>query len=448
MKKRIGFSLCMCVMLWLLAAGCSGQGAQGADTENPQESGTGFVVPGPGSYDSADTAVITRINSAESTITFLNLTVDKRYTLTYDGATSITDKYGQGMSMAQVREGDIVDVKFLRGKKLLSSMQISSAGFCNSEISRFEINTLRNDMAIGGDIYKISDDTVVFSEGREIELRDINASDILTVSGIESNIYSIVVEKGHGYLKLNNDEKFIGGFIEVGQSQITEIKEDMLLIVPEGSYQVQISYKGGGGTKSVVVNRDEEVTLDIGDLTIPEPKYGRVLFTLSPVNLSLYIDGEEVDASGGIELSYGIHRLYARADGYGTVTSYLKVNQELTAIDVVLEPFEKEEDEAEENENTGEDGKEDLSGNEIKNYQVHVDAPEGAEVYLNGNYIGIAPVSFAKTPGTHVITLRKSGYETRSYTVQIDNEAKDVNYVFTELEKTDSKEPEKEETQE
>lgn len=32
-----------------------------------------------------------------------------------------------------------------------------------------------------------------------------------------------------------------------------------------------------------------------------------------------------------------------------------------------------------------------------------------------------------------MITLRKSGYETRSYTVQVDEEEKDVSYSFVDL---------------
>lgn len=435
MKRYMRIGIFVSVLVLLLAAGCSNHKTSIKDAQNTEKNETGFVAAGPNSFDSADTAVITKIDEYESTITFLNLTVGKRYTLSYDGTTTITDKYGQGMTVAQMREGDIVDVTFLRSKKRLNSMQLSADSFIHSEVSRFDINTVRNDMIVGNDSYKITDDTVIFSEGREIELMDINASDILSVSGIGTNIYSIVVEKGHGYLKLTNDEKFIGGFIEVGQSQITQIQEDMLLVVPEGSYQVQISYKGGGGTKKVIINRDEEVTLDIGDLTIPEPKYGSVMFNLSPANAKLYIDGSEVNASNEVLLEYGIHQLIVRAEGYATKTSYLKVGEALFAMDVILEPLDDETDEEEEDED---DSQQDVSENEVKTYQVHIETTEGAEVYLDGNYIGIAPVSFNKTAGTHVITLRKSGYETRSYTIQLDSEAKDVNYVFAELEETGS----------
>ena len=66
-------------------------------------------------------------------------------------------------------------------------------------------------------------------------------------------------------------------------------------------------------------------------------------------------------------------------------------------------------------------------------YKVYIDAPEGVEAYIDGNYVGITPVSFNKNAGSYVVTLRKTGYQTRSYTLQIDDEEKDVNYSFTEL---------------
>jgi hypothetical protein len=60
------------------------------------------------------------------------------------------------------------------------------------------------------------------------------------------------------------------------------------------------------------------------------------------------------------------------------------------------------------------------------------------EVYLDGNYIGITPTSFDKVAGSYVISLRKTGYQTRSYTLQIDNEEKDLNYTFSDLVQTEN----------
>ena len=431
-EKRKRFAVVLGLLCMLLAAGCSFKKNQNeTNPDNTQGTDTGFILTGPGSFDSADTAVVVRINKEEEKITFLNLTINRNYTLQYDGTTVFSDKYGQSMSLEQIREGDIVYVTFLKSKKRLATLAISGDSWTTADISRYQFDVVSHDVTIGNEIYKVTENTKIFSNGEEIEMMDLNSADILTFNGIGNTVHSIVVEKGHGYLRLSGDENFIGGWIEVGQNIIYQITEDMLLTVPEGSYQVLISTKGGGGTKSVIINRNTEVTLDIGDLEVEAPQYGQVLFAMSPSSASLYVDGNLVDTSLPVTLEYGIHQLMARADGYSTVTSYLKVAQESAGIDITLD-LEKD-DEEEEEENNEETVSSGNGTTTASYYQVYIDAPEGAEVYLDGNYIGICPISFKKVEGPHVITLRRTGYETRSYTIQVDGEDKDISYSFAEL---------------
>lgn len=397
----------------------------------PQESSseervdTGFILTGPNSYDSADTAILVDRDDEEGTATFLNLVLGKRYTLSIDGTTRFYDKYMESISFDQVEIGDIADVTFLKSKKHLTTLQLSPDAWIYENVEKYEINSVRGEVSIGSEIYKLTSNTQYLSEGRSMDSMELNAADVLSFKGIDSQILTVQVEKGHGYLRLENDENFIGGWIEIGQTQIRRITQDMLLPVPEGSYQVNISNKGGGGTKNVTIKRNEETTLDIGDLEIPEPQYGMVLFSLDPASAELYIDGEKVDPSGPVELLYGIHQMIARAEGYQSITQYIRVAQESGGINVVLEANASED--KEESQTTS------SADTVSEHYRVYVNAPEGAEVYLDGNYVGIAPCSFRKITGAHVVTLRKNYCETRSYTVQIDDEEKDLSYSFADL---------------
>ncbi len=392
-------------------------GESGAnDAEDPAEELMPQVVYGPDSYDSEDTAILLKKDTVENTVTLYNMAVGRQYTLQVTGTSTLYDKYGEAVSLGQLESGDIVDVTFLKDIKRLNSMQISPEAWSNESAARYEIDWERKNVTIGRDVYKIPDNVLLLSEGRVIEQMDLNPVDVLSFQGVDSKVLSIVVEKGHGYLRLENDVNFIGGFIEVGQSKITKIQEDMLLTVPEGSYQVLISHNGGGGTKNVTIGRNQEITLDIGDLEVAQVQYGTVVFTTTPKDATLYIDGNKVDTSVPVTLEYGIHQIIARAEDYNTMTSYIKVGQATAGIDLELDKITEEEEEK-----------------DTEYYKVHIDAPEGAEVYLDGNYIGIAPVSFKKEAGTHTITLRKTGYETRSYTVAVDSEEKDISYSFAEL---------------
>ncbi len=430
MRNRY-YLILMTIMTILSLSGCGlpffGKNGEESGPSEPGRADTGFVLTGPDSFDSADTAILVNRNEEDDTLTFLNLELGRKYTLSMDGTTRLYDRYGEAVTVGQFEKGDIVDITFLKTKKHLTTMQLSGQAWVYEDVQWYEMNTAKGEVTIGSDLYKLTSNTQYLSAGRSIEPMDLNAADVLSFQGIDKQVLTVRVEKGHGYLRLKNDENFVGGWIEIGQSIIQRITEDMLLTVPEGSYEVNISNKGGGGVKNVVIRRNEESMLDIGDLEIPEPQKGMVLFSLSPSDAELYIDGDKVDASGPITLEYGLHQFIARASGYQSITQYIRVAQESTGVNVVLETLGS--GAGEESSSSGSTSTDTLDDY----YKVYVDAPAGAEVYLDGNYVGVSPCSFKKVEGVRVITLRKSGYETRSYTVNIDNAEKDLSYSFADL---------------
>ncbi|MCR5654664.1 MAG: PEGA domain-containing protein, partial [Lachnospiraceae bacterium] len=66
-------------------------------------------------------------------------------------------------------------------------------------------------------------------------------------------------------------------------------------------------------------------------------------------------------------------------------------------------------------------------------YRVYVDAPVNAELYVDGAYVGIVPISFEKKKGTYIISLRRDGYVTRSYNIEVDDSEQDATYSFSDL---------------
>lgn len=439
MNKRTKWLLLL--LTCLLLAGCSNSGPT-AKVE--KELDTGFIPARAGMYDCEDTAVIRDINKSKNTITFFNLVKERSYTLNFDGTTGLFDKYGSSVSMEQMTEGDIVDIRFLKNKKMLASMQKSNSAFTLDDVTKFHIDEKTNEITVGENTYRITDDLLVFSKGKQVEIMDINQVDTLKVQGIDRTIYSVSIEKGHGYLRLKNDEYFWGGWIEVGQEIIRPIEEGMLLVVPEGKYDILLSAKGISGTKKATVKRDKETELDLGDLKKESvKKFGTLIIAVSPDTAEVYIDGQAVDISAPVEAEYGIHQLMARAEGYQTVTKYIKVGQESATIEVVME---KETEETV----SGNKPSASVSDNDVASAtggKLTIDAPSDVEVYLDGSYIGITPISFAKTVGIHVITLRASGYETKSYTINIENTETSESMSFSALvkEEEDDKEDEKKE---
>ena len=428
---------------------------------------TGFMPAIPGNFDSKDHAIVISKDTEAMTITFQTTFIGKRYTLNYDGATEFYDKYGQGISLQQVGCGDIVDTTFMRSRKRLNSMTLANDSFTYSGVEDYELDPLGTGIIINGERYNYDKNLAVITGHGPGSLMDINPVDTLTVRGCKNTVYSIYVERGHGYVRLVNDSYFIGGWIDIGQDVICVIEEDMVIAAPAGENVVNVSNQGSLGTETITITEGEEYELDVSKWQ-GETKYGKLLFVLSPENANVYIDGNKVDTAGAVELEYGIHQMIVIADGYQTISRYVKVGSESASIDVIMEP--KEGSSVSNNSVSGNgaggvvstNSATSASGNEVigtdiigdgengiigegfsatndnvisttGEYKVYIEAPSGAEVYVDGSYVGIAPVSFAKSAGSRVVTLRKSGYQTRSYTVSLDDSKKDVNYSFSEL---------------
>jgi hypothetical protein len=433
---------------------------------------TDYSTTKSGIYDSEDSAIVVKKNTEEKTIQLQNITSSKRYTLNYDGTTTIYDKNDQALSMEQIKEGSIVDVRFYKSTKALAYVKENPDCVNISNISNYDIDLSKGTITQGNTQYNISGHVVVISDGKETDMMEVNKEDVISLWGYKNMIYGIRVEKGHGYLRLQNEDYFVGGWLEVGSSLISKITEDMLVVVPEGTYTVNVSNKGTIATQQITFNRNDEMAWDLGDIEITQVQTGTIIFTLTPLTATVVIDGKTVNTSQAVTLEYGLHRMQVYADGYETVSQYIKVAEPSANISVELEKSEEETSSSDTSSNSNTASNTDntsstntLSGSvstdtssgSVNNeesstqesssteesssdvaeasgkYKVYIDAPTGVEAYLDGNYIGITPVSFNKTAGSYVVSLRKTGYQTRSYTLQIDSEEKDLNYTFTDL---------------
>ena len=460
-------SLVSILIVMLMLGACSQP--KEAVKEEPQG---GFIKIAPGAYDSADTAVVIAKQEKLNKITFLNLKKKLNYTLNYDGTTKFMDKYGSAIAVSQLEEGEIVDVQFLKDEKLLSTLTVSSDIWTYDQVSKFELDTAAGRMKLFNEYYTLEESTVVLSQGKQVEFLDIHEQDVLTIKGKDHKIYSIAIEKGHGYLRLDNAEYFVGGWIEVGKT-IQKIEEETLLTIPEGTHNVYVSHSGIEGTKEVEILRGQETLLDIGDLKKEDlVKYGNLIFTLDPSNAEVRIDGKLVDTSRIVKATYGLHQIMAKAEGYDTVIQYIRVTgnsanvaitldeekdrtvsanstAQITTQDAVTENNSQSQDQTsnkEENSSTTDSSKESKTesdntvsgsstsaGSTSTGYKVTIESPTGAEIYVDGSYVGIVPASFAKVAGSHEVTVRKSGYLTRSYTIDVDKEEKDISYSFSDL---------------
>ncbi len=303
----------------------------------------------------------------------------EEYVFSTDGATAFYDKYGQAMSREQLECGDIVDIKYLPKKSYLAQVKQSNRAWKYTDVERYELKQGARELVIGKEHYRISEDAKCFLGGELIEISDVSSGDLLTIQGVGQDVYSIRVQRGHGYLKLENEEAFEGGWLEIGRDNIHGIKKDMRIAVPEGTHEVTISYKGYMDTRTIEIQRDCETIMDVGDLADRMIKYGKVYITTTPENAKVYIDGTRVDTSRLISMEYGLHQLIAKADGYETITQYFRLEKESASLEIILRQPEEPEVSDKDKEESTESSKESESTESSSKEESSSSASEGMD---------------------------------------------------------------------
>lgn len=426
MKIRKAFPMALC--LSLIVSGCGFKGLAHDSTFNSQYENKEESVEN--IYVSSAHLIYQGHNPDDMTLWFCEIESNETVSMYYDGATVVNDRYANPLSIEQLSCGDVVNIAYNAPTGKVGAIVQDPNSFCFDNITKYSVSENEETFYIGDEAYSISKATKVFSSGEQIDLNQLITHDNLTIQGEGKNILSIRVEDGHGYLKLENEEALVGGWIEVGQTVISQVMEDMLFTVPEGEYTVHLTNDGIDENRQVVIARNNVTTLDIGDIVPTQKEKGVVSFNITPNTSAVYVDGSFVNIAYSVKLPVGIHEITASASGYPTVSEYFDV----TGIDQVVEL-----DLTDGQYNAGTVGS--LSGNSLnKNLYatITVEAPTGAELYEDNIYKGITPATYQKTPGTHTLTLYKQGYETKSYTVVIDDDGKDQTFSFSEMIPTSS----------
>jgi len=420
MKKINGDKVLIFVLLiTLILTGCARGIAQEAEYTSNYE--TKEEVAPDNIYVSFVQGIYKSCDKENGTIYFYKLGTNDILSLGYDGATTINDRYGQAMSIDMLVPSDIINIAYSAEINKAGAIVISPDITTLSDITRYTVSENGKTITVGDEEFIFDDYAILMSNGNEITPNQLINKDRLTINTIGNRVYSVCVSDGHGYLQLENEEALIGGWIEVGNQVISQIMNDMMITVPEGTYTVRLTNSGIDETREVLISRNEVTVLNLSDIVSTVPEKGTVSFSIYPYNATVYLDGSYINHSMQMRIPVGIHEITVSASGYSTVTQYFEVtgiNQTVT-VDLESETI------------IGT-----VSGNSVdKNLYatVTVESPTDAELYEDNIYKGITPQSYQKTPGTHTITLHKNGYVTVSYTIYVNDDGLDQTFSFPDL---------------
>lgn len=464
------FTALLGILFMLCLGGCSG--SMGSSTYTPS------ILGGqPENGEKEETPIVSvlkGVDTEEQTITVFAVDAGSDMTLHYTGATYVYDRYGRDTVIGSVELGEIIDVYYDTANNRAAKICVNKDAW-EQQAGEIIIDQTERIMELYKSKYRYSDDIVVADQEELVDLIDINSQDELTVKGMDKQVFSICITKGHGYIRPSNYKDFVGGMIEVGYDILLPVTKNMLIPVQEGVYTVRMRNGNLVGEKTVKVIRNKEVAMDMSDFKAERIDEGYVTFQIRPAGADLYINGTQVFYDEPVKLNYGRHKIAVRMTGYNDYNGTLDLQDKdatikINLVDRVAEVTEEEAGSQGGNSTplprataeppatsspaqapsattppagtsagstnvTEGEGASSTAASKVidSEHRITVTAPEGVEVYLNGTYKGLTPCSFTKEIGSHTISLSASGYQTKSYSVEVLNDSKDVSYSFADL---------------
>ncbi|MBE5950803.1 MAG: PEGA domain-containing protein [Lachnospiraceae bacterium] len=462
------------------------QGGPGGNKLTPT-SGPTTADDNPGTAkETLYTAVLLGHDKENKYLTVYDVADCQKKNLVYSGGSTFFDGYGVQVTAGQLEKGGLYlftvntkDEVITNGKEAIERTEQTTGSGIWEKTGVDSLVIASDKISFRNQNYRYNEALCVMSNGKQISLADINTkTDIVTVRGKDSEIYEIVVTKGHGTIALKNHEDFIGGTITIGSSKIDTVTEAGTYIVREGTYTVSVVNGEYSGTEQLVVDRDQAVEFDLFQYGRGPIQVCNLTFTVDPLGATLYIDGVKTAYTDGVQLDYGTYKIEFAEGGYDSYTTTLHVDEPTMHLAVYLKereptPTEKPTPSPEPTKtpqetlapeptevpdisetptvpptmtptavptetpgSTEPSGQMSVSIRDFEKYTlnleyaIYITEPEGAEVYLDGVYIGIVPIDFEKIIGPYELLIKKKDGTLKRYQCEGMDDDTDSWFVF------------------
>ena len=385
--------VCLAVFFYVFTKAIKDKPPTGAANNAPVQSALPSSGPAQGGVTAVDEisviGVIRTINPSSKALGLLDIDSQSTYTFSVDSATSMQNKYGESMTFAEFKPGDIVDVRYTEMGGVLTGMTISTRAWEHKNVTNVKVNAENRSISTGNDTYKYdSEKTIAVFDGESYDIANIDSLNVVTLRGMDANVWFVEISKGVGFVDIVNGEDIKDGVIEIDNNMTMQLNKngatDEPIKVQSGSRKVII--KGSNieiYTTTIEVNAGEKALLDLSQVQITA---GVLTLNINEANSIVTIDGTQRRATEPQILTYGKYEITVKKDGFKPYESTLDMNEADITLDIVLEK-------------------------EIKMVDITViTIPSGADVYLDNAYVGISPVTTSVEEGIRTINVKKAGY--------------------------------------
>ncbi len=324
---------------------------------------------------------------------------------TIDPDITVTKADGRKAAYSVVSRGDIIYIGLSEASGDIISIEYTDDVWEKDNFSDLIVNTDEKTISNGAVTYSYDKNTLFIYNGDFINADDLTVDDTVTLRGLDNKVWTVTVEKYHGFIKIENVDKIDGLKITIDNEEKTF--EDNMVSVSAGVHSLGISGENIETLKvDIHVTAGEIYAIDMASV---QEKTGVLSLNINVDDCIVVVDGKQVDKDSPIVLSMGSYPISVSAEGYKTYNGTVNISEPLVELAIELEKI------------------------EIKTAQITVEStPSGATVYANGAIIGVTPFTTQINYGDYQITVRKDGYEDYSLSTTVNEGQKNISVLLTE----------------
>ena len=303
------------------------------------------------------------------------------------------------ISASSISKGDIVSIVKSDDKKSAKNIKLSDELWKTNNVSGVEIDTSSNKININGNKFNYNKNTVFSYKDRNINPSDILEIDHVSVSGLDTDVWYVSVVKYHGFISVNNKNKVESGTIQIDKNQALNLNNINRIPVSEGAHSVIVQGSNiETYTADIFVVASEQFDVD---LTEAQTKTSVLVVKTNVEDYKLFINDNLInDPLSPQVLPIGDYKIRVEKDGYKSWEDSINLTDSSKEITAQLE------------ENT-----------KYGSYKI-MTKPAGADIYIDGKYIGISPVDYTMSYGDHKLLIKLDGYYDMEDVINLNAELK------------------------
>lgn len=394
------------------------------------------------------TGVVEDINGR--TVKVLDIGKNEYVYRTIEEITQVQDAYQKPIPLDKIKKGDVVEIICdIDTSKVLSMAKVKGS-WLKTNIKNIDIDISNQKMYIGENVYSFTDYTLVLGKRQDkISIHQIGKYDTLELTGVGDKVYSIKVLKEQGTIEIGTLPLY-EGIIEIDRNRQINLQNlNAPIPVEAGKHKVVIKMNGYETVVQEVEVKEGENSFVLVDN--PKEAYTEIMIELmnSVTAYTVEVDGTVYAQDASIKVKRGRHHIKVNAEGFKSWAGDIAPQEPTVRLQVTLEPLVAEQPKEDkvpevpatpevpvtpEVPTTPEVPIETTNKANAPEYNLNISTdPDGAKVYVDGEYKGTTPYSAILPLGEHKVLLQKEGYEeyTTSLTIEDSNNQNSHLYILT-----------------